>query len=154
MWQVIKDIISGVVTSLLFTKFISITKDIFVELYYWVIDFIGSNLRNMAIILKVTLPYFMWYLGAYLYEDRGEFAVGGEIFIPLIIFAITGYIRQFANRIGKGERIPLPKERFTEKGEEAGEYRIEEDRIEEMIIYMYNLENWLERKGLMKKFHK
>lgn len=93
----------------------------------------------------------MWYIGADLYRQRGRFAVGGEIFIPVIIFMITYYIRQYANRIGKGEKIPIPERRFTEEGEEPGEYTVETQRIEELILYMTDLEDWLERKGLMRK---
>lgn len=131
--------------------FIRITVDILYEVYYEILDVIGGNLRNVALILRTGLPYLMWYIGADLYRQRGEFAVGGEIFIPLIVFIITYYIRQYANRLGKGERIPVPEKRFTEPGEEDGEYTVETKRMEEMIIYMSNLEDWLQRKGLLKK---
>lgn len=132
------------------TKFIRITVDILYEVYYEILDVIGGNLRNVAIILRTGLPYLMWYIGADLYEQRGEFAVGGEIFIPLIVFVFTYYIRQYANRLGKGDRIPVPEKRFTEQGEEDGEYTVETKRVEEMIIYMSKLEDWLQRKGLLK----
>lgn len=132
-------------------KFIRITVDIIYDVYYGMLDIIGSNLRNVAFILRAVLPYFMWYIGVYLYEQRGRFAVGSEIFIPLVVFIITYYIRQYANRLGKGERIPVPEKRFTEPGEEDGEYTVETKRMEEMIIYMSNLEDWLQRKGLLKK---
>lgn len=132
------------------SKFVKITIDILREVYYEVIDFIASNLRNVSIILRVCLPYLMWYLGADLYRQRGIFTIGGEIFIPMLVFIITYYIRQYANRLGKGEKIPVPEKRFTELGEEDGEYTIETKRLEEMIIYMSNLEDWLQRKGLLK----
>lgn len=130
--------------------FIRITVDVIYEAYYEILDVIGGNLRNVCIILRTGLPYFMWYIGADLYEQRGKFAVGGEIFIPLFVFILTYYIRQYANRIGKGERVPIPDKRFTEPGEEEGEYTVETKRMEEMIIYMSKLEDWLQRKGLLK----
>lgn len=132
-------------------KFIRITFDILVEAWYTITDIIGSNLRNVVIIWRTILPYLMLYLGAYLYEQRGRFAIGGEVFIPLFVFIITYYIKQFANRIGKGERIPVPERRFTDVGEEDGEYTVETKRMEEMILYMADLEDWLQRKGLLKK---
>lgn len=132
------------------SKFINITFDILLEVKYIIIDFIGSNLRNVSILLRTGLPYLMWYLGIKLYIDRGKFAIGGEIFIPIFIFIFTYYIRQYANRIGKGEKIPIPNKRFTEPGEEDGEYTIETKRLEEMILYMSNLEDWFQRKGLLK----
>lgn len=133
------------------SKFMRISADIFYEVYYEILDVISSNLRNVSIILRVILPYLMWYIGIKLYEQRGRFAIGGEIFIPLIVFFITYYIRQYANRLGKGEKIPVPEKRFTESGEDDGEYTVETSRLEEMIIYMSNLEDWLQRKGLLKK---
>lgn len=130
--------------------FIRITVDIIYEVYYDILDIIGSNLRNVANIMRIGLPYLMWYIGADLYEQRGKFTVSGEIFIPLIVFIITYYIKQYANRIGKGEKVPIPEKRFTEPGEEDGEYTVETKRMEEMIIYMSKLEDWLQRKGLLK----
>lgn len=132
------------------SKLFTITFDILIEAYYTILDVIGSNLRNIALIMRIGLPYLMWYIGANLFEQRGKFVVGGEIFIPLIIFVITYYIRQYANRIGKGERIPVPEKRFTEQGEEDGEYTVETKQVEEMILYMSKLEDWLQRKGLLK----
>lgn len=130
--------------------FIKITFDILYELWHELLDFIGNNLRNMVIILRIGLPYLMWYIGIYLYHKRGKFVIGGEIFIPIVIFIITYYIKQYANRIGRGERIPVPEKRFTEQGEEEDEYTVETRRLEEMILYMSKLEDWLQRKGLLK----
>lgn len=132
------------------SKFVKITKDILKEIHYEILDFISNNLRNVSIILRIALPYLMWYMGIHLYQSRGEFTVGGEIFIPLVVFLLTYYIKQYANRLGKGENIPIPDKRFTEEGEEDGEYTIEMNRVEEMIIYMSKLEDYLERKGLLK----
>ena len=130
--------------------FVRITVDIIYEAYYEILDVNDGNLRNLSIIMRTGLPYLMWYIGADLYEQRGRFAVGGEIFIPLIVFILTYYIRQYANRMGKGERVPVPEKRFTEPGEEDGEYTVEQKRLEEMIIYMSKLEDWLQRKGMLK----
>lgn len=145
------DFCSGITERIVRCKFFRITFDILVEAYFTIVDFIGSNLRNVSIILRTCLPYLMWYLGAYLYDQRGRFVIGGEVFIPLLVFIITYYVRQFANRIGKGERIPVPERRFTMQGEEDGEYTIETSRTEELILYVADLEDWLQRKGLLKK---
>lgn len=143
-------LIVGTIIRICNSKFVKITHDILVEVWYTIIDVIGSNLRNLVFILRAGLPYLMWYMGVYLYRQRGKFVVGGEIFVPLVVFIVTYFIRQFANRIGKGERIPIPEKRFTELGEEDGEYTVETNRIEEMILYMSNLEDWMQRKGLLK----
>lgn len=146
----ISGICSDLGSAVMDSKFVTITIDILVECWYTIIDTIGSSLRYIVIFLRLVLPYFMWYIGIELYKQRGRFTAGGEIFIPLIVLAVTYYIRQFANRIGKGERIPVPEKRFTSPGEEEGEYTVETVRVEEMILYMSKLEDWLQRKGLLK----
>ena len=89
----------------------------------------------------------MWYLGAYLYEERGEFAVGGELFVPLVVFLVIYFVGSFANHIGKGERIPVPEKRFTEVDD--GEVSVPVSRQDEMLFYLADLEDCLERKGYM-----
>ena len=135
----------------LIVRFFSIMFAIVVELFLMILDVIGRNLRNLALLLQIGLPYLMWYLGAYLYEERGEFAVGGELFVPLVVFLVIYFVRSFANHIGKGEKIPVPKKRFTQPGEDDGEVVVETSRTEEMILYMADLEDWLQRKGLLRK---
>ena len=131
----------------LIVRFFSIMFAIVVELFFMILDVIGRNLRNLALLLQVGLPYLMWYLGAYLYEERGEFAVGGELFIPLFIFLVIYFVGSFANHIGKGERIPVPEKRFTEVDD--GEVSVPVSRQDEMLFYLADLEDYLERKGYM-----
>lgn len=131
----------------LIVRFFSIIFAIIVELFLMILDVIGRNLRNLALLLQVGLPYLMWYLGVYLYEERGKFAVGGELFVPLVVFLVIYFIRSFANHIGKGERIPVPEKRFTEVDE--GEVSVPISRQDEMLFYLADLEDYLERKGYM-----
>ena len=131
----------------LIVRFFSIMFAIVVELFLMILDVIGRNLRNLALLLQIGLPYLMWYLGAYLYEERGEFAVGGELFVPLAVFLVIYFIGSFANHIGKGERIPVPEKRFTEVDD--GEVSIPVSRQDEMLFYLADLEDYLERKGYM-----
>ena len=131
----------------LIVRFFSIMFAIVVELFLMILDVIGRNLRNLALLLQIGLPYLMWYLGAYLYEERGEFAVGGELFVPLVVFLVIYFIGSFANHIGKGERIPVPEKRFTEVDD--GEVSIPVSRQDEMLFYLADLEDYLERKGYM-----
>lgn len=131
----------------LIVRFFSIMFAIVVELFFMILDVIGRNLRNLALLLQIGLPYMMWYLGAYLYEERGEFAVGGELFVPLVVFLAIYFVGSFANHIGKGENIPVPEKRFTEVDD--GEVSIPVSRQDEMLFYLADLEDYLERKGYM-----
>lgn len=110
--------------------------------------FITSNLRNFAWILNFILPYVMYVIGQNVCAERGKIAFGGELFIPILFCVITYYIRSYANKIGKGTTIPVPDKRFTEV-DDYGEVSIPNNRIQELILYLADLEDWLERKGLL-----
>ena len=122
----------------------SIVMDVFATVFMWLED----NLRNIAKLLNILLPFLMLYIGQAVYQERGKFAVGGEILVPIFVGIIIYFFRSFANKIGKGMSIPTPSERFTEEDDD-GEVTIPTSRIQELILYMNDLENWLERRGLL-----
>ena len=128
--------------------FFSIIGSIFVDIARAVYYFITNNLRNFAKFLNFILPYVMYLIGQYVRNQRGMLSVGGEIFIPLIFCILIFFIKSYANKIGKGTTIPIPNKRFTEEDDD-GEVSIENRRIQELILYTADLEDWLERKGLL-----
>lgn len=129
-------------------RFLRITLAIIIDIAQAIHYFITNNLRNFACILNFVLPYIMCVIGQIVYAERGRIAFGGELFIPIIFCVITYYIRSYANKIGKGTAIPVPEKRFTEVNDD-GEVSIANNRIQELILYLADLEDWLERKGLL-----
>lgn len=123
---------------------VEITYDAFCSFAY----FVKNNLVNFANILNLIIPYVMYFIGQYVAADRNEIAVGGELFVPLVFIVLIYYLRSTANKIGKGTTIPLPDKRFTQVDED-GEVSIEHKRIQELILYMADLEDWMERKGML-----
>lgn len=118
------------------------------EIGYSVLYFIESNLRYVANLVDIGLPYGMYLLGQMVALERGRFAVGGEIFIPIVVCIVVYYMKEIANRCNKGKCIPIPRERFTEVDED-GEVSIDTSRTQELILYVADLEDWLERRGLL-----
>ena len=129
-------------------RFLRITLAIILDVIQTAHYFITSNLRNFARILNFILPYVMYVIGQNVCAERGKIAFGGELFIPILFCVITYYIRSYANKIGKGTTIPVPEKRFTEVDDD-GEVSIRNSRIQELILYLADLEDWLERKGLL-----
>lgn len=121
---------------------IEIIKDVVRNVVY----FVESNLRNFANLLNVLLPYAMLFIGQYAYEKRDGFIIGGELFIPVIVYIVVYFIRSYANKIGKGTTIPVPQKRFTSV-DDNDEVSIEHNRLQELLLYVADLEDWLERKG-------
>ena len=129
-------------------RFLRITLAIILDVMQAVHYFVTNNLRNFARILSFILPYVMYIIGQNVCAERGKIAFGGELFIPILFCVITYYIRSYANKIGKGTTIPVPDKRFTEV-DDYGEVSIPNNRIQELILYLADLEDWLERKGLL-----
>jgi hypothetical protein len=91
----------------------------------------------------------MLFIGQYTGVSRGKVAIGGELFVPLLIGLIIYVTQGTANRLGKGTTMPIPVERFTQ--ETDVETFVDMNRTQELILYVADLENWLERNGLLKK---
>ena len=128
--------------------FFSIMGAIIVDIILAVDYFIKNNLRNFAWILNFILPYLMYIVGQNVCAERGYLDIGGELLIPIAFCIITYILRSYANKIGKGTTIPVPDKRFTEVDDD-GEVSIQNNRIQELILYLADLEDWLERKGLL-----
>lgn len=129
-------------------RFFSIIGSIIVDASRAVYYLITNNIRNFAKFLNFTLPYVMYLIGQYVRNQRGIITIGGEIFVPLIFCILIFFIKSYANKIGKGTTIPVPNKRFTEV-DEYGEVSIENRRLQELILYIGDLEDWFERKGLL-----
>ena len=121
-----------------------ILKELFNSISYFVKD----NLMNFSKFLDFALPYLMYIIGKCDGFTNSYLVIGLELFIPFLFCIVTFFMRSYANRIGKGTTIPVPNKRFTEI-DEYGEVSIENRRLQELILYIGDLEDWLERKGLM-----
>lgn len=119
------------------------TKSLVAEVTYCV----TFNMRYVATLIEAMCPFGMYFLGQRLALERGYFDIGGEIAIPIIVIILVYYMRELSNKCNKGTRIPLPHKRFTEVDNDTGEVNIRQDRVQELILYVADLEDWLERKG-------
>lgn len=126
-------------------KFLEIVGAITMDAWYEVVYFIQVNMRYMATIMEIALPYYMYMLGQNLAMERGSIEVGGEIFIPILCMVVVHCVKEFANKSGKGNTIPIPTKRFTEVDND-GEVSIENNRIQELLLYVADLEDYMERK--------
>lgn len=125
-----------------------ITKEIISDAIYGFLYFIENNLTNFATLLYMLLPYAMLFIGEYLYDDRKKYAVGGEVLLPLVILFVIWLLNSFADRLGKGTDVPIPNKRFTDVDDD-GEVNVDVERLQELLLYTADLEDWLERKGLL-----
>ena len=126
----------------------NIVKEITIDILHAMTYFIVSNMRNFANILNVSCPYLMYFIGQYVATGNCEFVFSYYLFIPILIVLITYYLHSAANKTGKGNACPVPTKRFTSVSED-GEVSIEQSRLQELLLYMADLEDWMERKNIL-----
>lgn len=129
----------------MFKKFLETIGSITLDVWHEVTYFVQMNMRYMATLADMALPYGMYVLGQNLALSRGSIEVGGEIFVPVLCAVVIHYIRELTNKSGKGNTIPIPAKRFTEVDDD-GEVSVENNRLQELLLYVADLEDWMERK--------
>ena len=122
----------------------NLLKEVLRDTWFGVAYFIRSNLRHIANIIEFALPYCMFYAGM-----NNNLNVVLALLGPIIVFLGIHIIRSLADKLGTGNRIPpVPGKRFTQVDDD-GEVSIENDRIQELILYLADLEDWMERKNIL-----
>ena len=116
------------------------------ELYYQIKYFISINLKYLLKLIDISIPYIYAYISILLYRERNSFIIGYEVLIPIIAYIILLVLNNFLNKINRGYDIPLPRERFTTLNDN-GNVSIENSSVNDIILYMYDLEEYLKSKG-------
>lgn len=130
-------------------RLFEVVGEIAYDMFQDIIDVLRNNLYNVYKLIMFACPYIMLYIGVYVYEQRGYFAIGGEIFIPVFLWLISSFLHRLANKNNRGDSVPVPRKRFTEIEEEMDGYTINQDDINEIILYLGEVEDYLEKKRLL-----
>ena len=125
-------------------KILNSFMDAVKELMRMMLTFVKNNIMTFSNILYAILPYGMYVLGIY----EGKKAIILAVAIPIVIFIVIFLLRRVANALGSSSNIPIPSKRFTSVDED-GEVTIKTNRLQELILYTSELEDYLERKGLL-----
>lgn len=121
-------------------------KEIISDAWYGLLYFVQNNLYNFGVLVSISSPYLMLYIGNYVYQVRGKHAIGGEIFVPVILGIISSLCKRVANKLNKGYEVPVYTRRFT--SENDGEVTVKQEEVQEIILYLADVENYIERKGI------
>lgn len=108
-------------------------------------NFIKRNLKALSRVILLPIPLVVFYLGSVL-----EFNFLNCLkIIALEAFAILlSWLLSFISLELNGKmNFPESRKRFT-KEDEDGEVTIETKRLQEMILWVADVEDWMERKGL------
>jgi hypothetical protein len=101
-----------------------------------------ESLWTISVTLVVFNPYFMILFGGYL-NKRQLAAIASLILILAMIFRVADKIYN-----DKYQDIPIPRKKFvTDEGDMV---TMENADIHELMIYMNDLQKYLEKEGLIK----
>lgn len=103
---------------------------------------IKNNIPKFSLLCKITLPFVMYYYG--MHEGKLSY----WLLLPLAFWFVIIILDRLSDKTGKGKEIPIPSKRFTEEDKD-GEVSIEQARLQEMILYVNDVENYLQRKHYM-----
>lgn len=124
-----------------FRKFATICCKIFTDLFRNIGLWFISSARAIAVLLTIILPYVMYVIGKKVDSNY-------TLLIPLFSLIVIYFLKQLGDRYGKGNTVPVPEKRFTEVSSD-GEVSAEYDRLQEMLLYVADVEDYLERKDLL-----
>lgn len=117
------------------------------ELYYQIKYFISINLKYLLKLIDISIPYIYAYISILLYRERNNnIIIGYEVLFPIIAYIILLVLNNFLNKINRGYDIPLPRERFTILNDN-GNVSIDNSSVNDIILYLYDLEEYLKSKG-------
>ena len=121
-------------------------KSSILELYHQFKYFISINLKYLLKLIDISIPYIYAYISILLYRERNVFIIGYEVLFPIIVYIILSLLNNFLNKINRGYDIPLPRERFTTLNDN-GNVSIDNSSVNDIILYLYDLEEYLKSKG-------
>ena len=108
--------------------------------------FFIRNLNNFANIMIGVSPFLFLWIGEWQYSVRGYWAVGGELLALAPAWVLTiAVLKACAKRHNIVDGMPIPVERFTSVRDD--EVNVEYDRVNDLLLYVADLEDWLEREG-------
>ena len=120
------------------------------EAVWSVRDFFSGGSRVFGTFLFAAGPVIGLLLGEYVFSVRGYWACGGEVVVALAIPAVAWFVRALSRASGTScDSVPVPRKRFTRVDRDEGQVDVSQSRLMEMILYVADLEDWLERTGRM-----
>lgn len=119
------------------------------ELFYEVCYYTKKVVSALPLLIVVATPYLMFMAGEIVGDEQGTGVISSWVFTPIVLYILAYLIDKVVRKAhNKTTSCPIPAKRFTEENED-GEINIDTNRLQELIVYMADLENWFERKGLM-----
>lgn len=113
-----------------------------------IMSFIRYNIGHIGTLIIILTPFVCLWAGIHYGALRGNgIYVGYESLIPFAGLILGGILRALANTMGTGTQVPIARTRFTHEDRKTGEVQVDQARLQEMILYVADVEDWIERQG-------
>ena len=113
-----------------------------------VLDWIHEMIWYLKRVIYPALSLLEWFIPLLTLVLCKYLGVVNTLITMFVIMVVIRLIKRLANKYNVGDSIPVPRERFTSEDED-GEVTIENNRLQELILYINDIENWLSRKGML-----
>lgn len=114
----------------------------FKEIYYEIKYYINVLEYPTLCIISTLTPVMCFIIGKKQLNPNDIWIIAFILLFQFIIYINKRIIK----KQGKGNEVPVPRKRFTTISED-GEVSVETERTQELILYLGDLEDYLERKG-------
>ena len=108
--------------------------------------FFYRNMESFGNALVFCAPFVTGILAAVMTAQRGYLAFGGEYVLAILMLIIGSVLRYLGGEDGQGTGIPVPPRRYTTR-DRSGDVSINEGDLNEVILYLADLEDNLEANG-------
>lgn len=114
----------------------------FKELYHEIKYYINVLEYPVLCVISTFTPIMCFIIGK---KQLHSNDIG--IIVCIFLFQFVIYMnKRMTGKRGKGNEVPVPSKRFSYVSED-GEVSIDTTRLQELILYIGDLEDYLERKG-------
>ena len=126
-------------------------KEILVQIVYSVKHFFKVNLKYISQIIVFSTPYFCMWLAYQSYQSNRPLLSWLNVLLPVVLFTMAGVVSLAAKTAKNGKSMPIPRKRFTQCDNCSNLVFVDPSEWHEMLVYMAELEDWLEFTGKLRK---
>lgn len=102
------------------------------EIFNDMLNYCERNILKWFRMIILLLPYVMYFIGI------GKIEMNTILILPASLYFAYAVL----NKAGSKSTMPVPEKRFTEREHDGAS--IDRDRLNELIWYMTDFEDWLE----------
>lgn len=123
----------------------NLVKEVIRDMLYDIKHFFVINARYALKFLSLFSLLFAFFAGYNIVRDQ-PVTIILNLSVALLIALLLSFVKSLVVKAGYDDDTPVPPIRFTEVDED-GMVMVPNDRLQELLLYVSDVEDYLERKG-------